>query len=66
LRRDSRVRRCDRANGVRCIRRGLRLRDRVHWALGREREWRLRGRCVLVRVRELRRDVRDRDMYREA
>ena len=51
MRRDSRVRRYDRANGDRCILLALRLRDRVRWALGREREWHLRDQCGRVRGR---------------
>ncbi len=66
MRRDSRVRRYDRANGDRCILLALRLRDRVRWALGREREWHLRDQCGRVRGREHHHDDRDRDMCREA
>jgi len=54
-----------RENDVQCIRRGLLLRERVHWEWAPEQEWRRRDRCALARVRALRREGRGRDMCRE-
>jgi len=52
-------------NGGRCIRRALRLRERVRWVSVREERCRRQGRRVRGVVREGRRDDQDRDMCRE-
>jgi hypothetical protein len=64
--RERRVRRYVQENGVRCILRGLRLRERVRWGLVRERDFRLRDRLVREAVLAVRRDDLDSDMCREA
>jgi hypothetical protein len=65
LRRDRRGHRFVRENGVRCIRLGLRLRERVRWELVRERELARRlDRRVRALVLERRRAVLDNVMCR--